>query len=354
MGSNKIVSLADPASAQDGATKNYSDSHLGGGLLNTTHIGDLGKIPITQGDGSVAFADPLITQNSIVSTNNSTTSTLGSNGVYTGTGENNVGYAVLLVNVFADQNSAAGGLQVQQSQDNTNWDISDSWTVAASTALQTQVALVAKFYRIKYTNGTSAQGAFRLQAILLPVGEPTARLLSASGNKQVGVAEALPSGSNIIGQVKVNDGTNVIFTTAHPGVVEISDGTNILGTSSHPVVTDNSAVNQPVVPAAPTAMKTTPVAVNFSSSGDQTVVSAVGGQTIRVMRMLLVVAGATNITFKDSTPTSFSGAIPMLANGSITLDDSGEPWFVTASGKGFVINSSVGVSVQGTIWYTQS
>ena len=43
----------------------------------------------------------------------------------------------------------------------------------------------------------------------------------------------------------------------------------------------------------------------------------------------------------------------MNANGSITLDFESEPWFTTASGKGFAMNSSNAVQVSGTIYFTQ-
>src|SRR5712692_2858354 len=109
---------------------------------------------------------------------------------------------------------------------------------------------------------------------------------------------------------------------------------------------------QDMRPAAPNIMKITPVVVNFSGSGDQTIVTGVAGQTIRIMRVLLNTGAATNLTFKDGT-TALTGAMAFAANGGLVLDDSDEPWYIAADGNNFVINSSAAVQVSGTIWFTQ-
>ena len=48
----------------------------------------------------------------------------------------------------------------------------------------------------------------------------------ASSNLLVSVNTALPAGANIIGKAEVTDGTNILFTTSHPGITQdVSDGT---------------------------------------------------------------------------------------------------------------------------------
>jgi len=137
------------------------------------------------------------------------------------------------------------------------------------------------------------------------------------------------------------DGNFHIFSTDNTGalVVNTSGGGG--------VTTTQTALN---------AARTTPAPITFASSGNNTVVAAVGGKTVRVYKMILVVAGATNITFQDSagSPVLFSGALPFQANGSLVLDLTDEPWFTTTVGTSFVINSSNAVQVSGTIYYTQS
>ena len=99
-------------------------------------------------------------------------------------------------------------------------------------------------------------------------------------------------------------------------------------------------------------------AVNFSASGDNTLVAAVAGKLIQLVRIFVVVAAATNLTFKDGTGgTALSGPIPMAANGSITLDIAPVtdfPWYSTSNvANNLVLNSSAAVQVSGTIWYSQ-
>ncbi len=121
-----------------------------------------------------------------------------------------------------------------------------------------------------------------------------------------------------------------------------------------PVAIDTNA-NQLVRPAAPKTAQYSTAAINFSSSGSNTVIAGSGSQTIRVFKIQFTVNGATNVYFLDSTPTTFSGTYVLTGNGSSFSDwANGEPLFVTAAGKGFQINSSAAVSVQGEIWYTQS
>jgi len=91
---------------------------------------------------------------------------------------------------------------------------------------------------------------------------------------------------------------------------------------------------------------------NGGASGDTTAVAAAAGKATRLYRLLLVVSGATNITIKDGS-TALTGAMPIAANGSITLDFSGEPWFVGSNNTNFIVNSSNAVNVEGSVWYTQ-
>lgn len=126
-----------------------------------------------------------------------------------------------------------------------------------------------------------------------------------------------------------------------------------------PVGTEYGLLIRPVRPPTPQTQVTTPVVVNFSAAGDNTVVAGVVGQTIRVRKAMLIVSpvsgSSTNaITFKDSTPTPFSGPMPFAGGGAIVLDLDGEPWYVTGLGQGFVINQTGMAQVSGTLWVDQS
>jgi hypothetical protein len=135
------------------------------------------------------------------------------------------------------------------------------------------------------------------------------------------------------------DGNFHIFSTDNTGALIVNTG------GGGGTTTVQTALN---------SARTTPAAITFASSGNNTVIAAIGGKVIRVFRMALVVAGATNITFEDSTPTLFTGAMPFQANGSLVLDFTDEPWFTTAVGAAFVINSSNAVQVSGVVYFTQS
>ncbi len=92
--------------------------------------------------------------------------------------------------------------------------------------------------------------------------------------------------------------------------------------------------------------------VNNNSGGDiGSPVSPASQAIIRVYQIMLVLGGATNITFKDGS-TALSGPMPMLANGSYYLPMTGYPHFTTSVGNDFNINSSNAVQVSGTVWFT--
>jgi hypothetical protein len=143
---------------------------------------------------------------------------------------------------------------------------------------------------------------------------------------------ALAAGSNNIGDV------DVVSLPALP------TGSNNIG--------DVDIASLPAY-SPPTTTPLTNAAISFSSSGDNTVVSGTGGQTIRVHRMVFVVTSAVNVTVKDGASTSLTGAMPMTAYGGVALDLSDTPWFVTASGNALVINLSAAVQVSGFIQYTK-
>jgi hypothetical protein len=94
--------------------------------------------------------------------------------------------------------------------------------------------------------------------------------------------------------------------------------------------------------------------VSFSSSGNNTVIAAVSGKAIRVTWLWLCVAGASNITIVEVRPSTNSGAVPMAANGCMTLPSgplNGFPLAITTPGNAFIINSSQAVQVSGAVYY---
>lgn len=89
-----------------------------------------------------------------------------------------------------------------------------------------------------------------------------------------------------------------------------------------------------------------------STAASVTVVQGIGGMCIRVYMLWLVLGAAANLTFKDEA-TGFSGALPMLANGSIFMPFSLAPWFTCTPGASFVLAQSGSVQLSGRVYYVQ-
>jgi len=127
---------------------------------------------------------------------------------------------------------------------------------------------------------------------------------------------------------------------------------NVIGVNANVLALPANATT---IPGNPISSNYSTAVINFSSSGDNTIIAGVSSQTIRVYKIQFTVAGATNVKFGDTTVTYTSGAYVLTGNGSVYSDwMNGELVDKTASGKGYLINSSNAVSVQGKVWYTQS
>lgn len=102
-----------------------------------------------------------------------------------------------------------------------------------------------------------------------------------------------------------------------------------------------------------TTVNATGAVISFSSSGDNTVVSAVAGQSIRVYRMTFVVSADTVITIKDGASTGLTGAMTFFAGGAYVLEWQDVPWYTTTTGNAFIINQTGTAQVSGRIEFQQ-
>lgn len=132
------------------------------GQMYGLELDSSGNLKVNVAAGSSSGATPL------VSTNNSTATTLLAGAVFTGTAEDVTTYGLINVEVISNVASATDGLVLQQSPDGTNWDILDPYTIAAATGKTFSVPRQAKFFRVVYTNGATNQTSFRLQSIFTP------------------------------------------------------------------------------------------------------------------------------------------------------------------------------------------
>lgn len=103
-----------------------------------------------------------------MSPNNSTTIPLGIGGVFTGVADDIKDYSAVNISIWADEDSAVDGLSIEWSQDGTNWDEKMPVSIGASKVESYEFGVRARYFRLVYTNGGVAQGAFRLQVILHP------------------------------------------------------------------------------------------------------------------------------------------------------------------------------------------
>ncbi len=75
-------------------------------------------------------------------------------------------YKYINISVFADQ---AGTLYIEQSPNNTNWDVSESISVSANVGQAISREIIARYVRVRYVNGATAQTVFRLYVWLRTV-----------------------------------------------------------------------------------------------------------------------------------------------------------------------------------------
>lgn len=96
-------------------------------------------------------------------TNNTTTTPLGISGSFTGTYTNIVGYNMIILTINSDKD---GQIELSFSDDGTNASSTFKDTYFANSIYNKNFQLLKKYYRIKYINGTIAQGTFSLASRL--------------------------------------------------------------------------------------------------------------------------------------------------------------------------------------------
>lgn len=95
---------------------------------------------------------------------NTTTTPLGNGGIYTGTWLETNGWTQAIVTVVTDQNAATDGLRFEMSRNASTVDHVHVFTPLINTpnGHHYPVTLDGKYFRVKYTNGTTPQGTFKV------------------------------------------------------------------------------------------------------------------------------------------------------------------------------------------------
>lgn len=127
---------------------------------------------------------------------------------------------------------------------------------------------------------------------------------ATTGNLQVDVAAALPAGSNAIGKLVANDGVDIgnVDVASQPARDRTTDNVGAA------LVTD-ALMNDT------TALTPKFANINGNTSGNNTLVAAVGGKKIRVLAISLVAAGNVTLILEDGAgggdllgPLEFDGS----------------------------------------------
>ena len=144
--------------------------------------------------------------------------------------------------------------------------------------------------------------------------------LPVGGTVTAGVTSlpSLPAGTSLIGQASISQQVNTLMSGTTP-------------------LTIQRAV------------------INFNLSGNTTIVAAVAGKQVIVLKWDFQVGGAANVKFRDfdgaSTYADLTGPFPMLANQPRSGAYSPAGHFVTAPGHALAMSSDAAVQVSGYLVY---
>ena len=366
--------------------------------INSGDVSNVNPFPTTVTSalpaGTNTIGNVLVTPDvGVVSTVNSSTSVLGSSGTFTGTSENVLQYSTIIVTVFADQASATDGLSLQQSDNGTNWDNIDAYTIPVNTGKTFSLDRVKQFFRVVYTNSAAVQTAFRLttiynrssnrgssvrpqdsrtndsdvteSAVYTSVFNGTSwdRLRGDVTNGAfVQVKSALPAGTNVIGNVGITAGTNSIGTEQPPAITKGTQGAVGMTTQDLKDAGRNPVHYYTVIPVLTSATDTlqsltgTKAGATVTATTTPAVVTA--GKTLRVTRVAATyiatatsgygiarlrfnTAGVVAITSPIAATIAVGAGTPATAN-SIGVEEAS-----LSDGWEFAAATGIGISVQG-------
>lgn len=147
-----VVQVADPS----GNIVDPSGGGGGGGVAATVEVTNDSSAPI-----------PILPLG-VQSTGNSTTTNLGANATFTGTGvEVSPTYGTVSLCIISDRSSATNGLKFQASIDNVSWETTEEYNYTGGSGLQSySFAPSGRYFRVVYVNGTQATTKFVIFTVL--------------------------------------------------------------------------------------------------------------------------------------------------------------------------------------------
>lgn len=167
---------------------------------------------------------PNIQISGIVCADNTTTSTLTANSIFTGEWCDVTNTAVIVVTTYSDVASTTNGLAIEWSSNSSDTYGSDVFTIPAATEKTFSFQPVRSYFRVKYTNGTSDQTTFDLETQLKgSYVKPSSHRIqdSISTDDDAELVKAV-----ITGEDQCNAGTFVNQKLTTDGYAAISDNSN--------------------------------------------------------------------------------------------------------------------------------
>lgn len=219
IGEVSVSSSALPSNAaqETGGHLASIDSHLPaqGQALMAASL----PVVIASDQSAIAVTGSVSPNNSVSAANSSTTPLTGG-ASFTGTGVEVLNYAA--VEVFAYAN-VAGTLYLEFSTDNADWDLSIPYSLTVSNPhLDVPSGPHARYFRVRYVNGGSAQATFRLQTLLL-ASTPAPHTIPLSSVPAAG-DDAVLVQAEIVGATTAGGGAYVPVKVAPSGAVQVGGG----------------------------------------------------------------------------------------------------------------------------------
>lgn len=281
------------------------------------------------------------TPGNFISTNNSTTTPLAADAVYTGSADDCHDYSGVTVLIDASHDSATDGISIQFSSDGTNWDDVRVYTfdVSETPSWVATLPVYARYFRLVYTNGGTLQTHFRVQSILHSnlVLQPSKRLsdnespeLSGVLTKSVLIAQNAGTGSfspiqsTTGGNLKVSldevsNGMDVGAGNAGTETLRISISTDDVNLSAIKTAVETTATDTTSIDGKITACNTGAVVV-ASGAITETNSTAILADTASMDTNLGTIAGDT--TSIDGKITACNTGAVVVASGAITETNS--------------------------------
>ena len=191
---------------QQSAIQLDANGNLKTSLTGATYTGS-GYLNVNVGSSTFSYS----TSNS--TNGNSTSYSLANGATWNGTLENTINQTYLIIGVNSTQNVT---LNVYQYIDNAGTILevpTKSFSVTGGTPFNTSIAVEGNYVKATVTNSSGSTSTLYVDSYYgsLP-SQPDS--LTQAGNFKVAIQESLPSGANLIGNVKITDGTNIAAITA--------------------------------------------------------------------------------------------------------------------------------------------